>query len=184
MFIVFALAHDNNVPTVRYMKVKVDVESVGSGVMVGSSVSRDDIGYIPYADVVVRTMRKESRGLVNAKNAASLRRREVTGRVDEKFESCAEASGGMTGSAWPLSEPSSFSRFLRRCGSSSLLASVAIGSEDVASLELAGFAGVALADREVEEFDVLSGLTDANDEKKSPFEIEPLYIPLGEKYVL
>lgn len=184
MFRVFALQHDKNVPVVRYMKVKVEVESVGSGVMAGSSVNRDDIGYIPYAEVVVRRMRKDSRGLVKAKNAANLRRSEVAGRVDEKFESCAEASGGMTGSAWLFSEPVSFSRFRRRCGSSSLLASVAIGSEDVASLELTGVAGDSLAGREVEEFDVLSGLADANDEKKSPFEIEPLYSPLGEKYVL
>lgn len=165
------------------MKVKVEVESVGSGVMAGSSVSRDEIGYIPYAEVVVRRMRKDSRGLVKARKAASLRRSEVVGRVDEKFESCAEASGGMTGSAWAFSEPDSFNLFLRRCGSSSLLVSVAIDSEDVASLELVWFAGVLFADWGV-EVDVWSELADANEERRPPFELEPLYNLLGEKYVL
>jgi len=61
------------------MKVKVEVERVGSGVMAGSRVSRDEIGYIPYADVVVRRMRKERRGFVKAKYAANLRRSEVVG---------------------------------------------------------------------------------------------------------
>lgn len=79
MFSVLALQHDKNVPVVRYMKVKVEVERVGSGVMAGSSVSRDEIGYIPYADVVVRRIRKERRGFVNAKYAANLRRSEVVG---------------------------------------------------------------------------------------------------------
>lgn len=165
------------------MKVKVEVESVGSGVMAGSSVSRDEIGYIPYAEVVVRRIRKDSRGLVKARNAANLRRSEVVGRVDEKFESCAEASGGMTGSAGPFSEPNSFSRFLRRCGSSSLLASVAIGLEDVASL-LVWFAGVSFTGWEMGEGDVWSELADANEDRRPPFELEPLYSLFGEKYVL
>lgn len=166
------------------MKVKVDVESVGSGVMAGSSVSRDEIGYIPYAEVVVRRMRKDSRGLVNARNAASLRRSDVVGRVDEKFESCAEASGGMTGSAGPpLPEPDSFSRFLRRCGSSSLFASVAIGSEDVASLGLVLLAKVSFAVWEVDKLDVPSALADANEDRMPPL-VETLYSLLGEKYDL
>lgn len=79
MFSVLALQHDKNVPVVKYMKVKVEVERVGSGVMAGSSVSRDEIGYIPYADVVVRRMRKDRRGFVNAKYAANVRRSEVVG---------------------------------------------------------------------------------------------------------
>jgi hypothetical protein len=49
------------------MKVNVEVERVGSGVMAGSRVSRDETGYIPYADVVVRRTRKDRRGFVNAK---------------------------------------------------------------------------------------------------------------------
>jgi hypothetical protein len=67
MFSVFALQHDRNVPAVRYIRVRVEVESVGSGVMAGSSVSSDEIGYIPYADVVVRTIRKDKRGFVRAR---------------------------------------------------------------------------------------------------------------------
>jgi hypothetical protein len=47
MFIVLALQHDRNVPAVKYMKVRVEVERVGSGVMVGSRTSSDEIGYIP-----------------------------------------------------------------------------------------------------------------------------------------
>lgn len=62
-----ALQHDRNVPAVKYIKVKVEVESVGSGVMAGSRVRREEIGYIPYADVVLSTMRKDSRGFVSAK---------------------------------------------------------------------------------------------------------------------
>ena len=43
------------------------------------------------------------------------------GRVDEKDDNCADASGGMTGSAAllvPFAAASSLSRFLRRWGSS------------------------------------------------------------------
>jgi hypothetical protein len=67
MFNVLALQHDRNVPAVKYIKVKVEVERVGSGVMAGSRARREEFGYIPYADVVLRTMRKDSRGLVKAK---------------------------------------------------------------------------------------------------------------------
>jgi predicted nucleotidyltransferase len=35
--------------------------------MDGSRVSRDEIGYIPYAEVVVRTIRKDNRGFVRAR---------------------------------------------------------------------------------------------------------------------
>jgi hypothetical protein len=49
------------------MKVRVEVERVGSGVMAGSRVSSDEIGYIPYAEVVVRRIRKDRRGLVRAR---------------------------------------------------------------------------------------------------------------------
>lgn len=62
--------------------------------------------------------------------------------MDDRFDNCADASGGMTGSAWPFSEPSSFNRFLRRCGSSSVVFGVAIDSEVTVSVEPAGFAEV------------------------------------------
>lgn len=129
MFSVLALQHDKKVPAVRYIKVRVEVESVGSGVMAGSRVSRDEIGYIPYAEVVVRTIKKESRGFVRARYAANLRRREVVGSVDEKLDSCAEASSGRLGSGVPVALLSSFKRFRRRCGSSDV-ASVAIAADD------------------------------------------------------
>ena len=67
MFSVFALQHERNVPVVRYMNVNVEVESVGSGVMAGSRARREEIGYIPYADVVVSRIKNESRGFVKAK---------------------------------------------------------------------------------------------------------------------
>jgi hypothetical protein len=67
MLIVFALQHDRNVPIVKYMNVRVEVESVGSGVIAGSSARSDEIGYMPYAEVVVRRIRKESRGFVRAR---------------------------------------------------------------------------------------------------------------------
>lgn len=72
------------------------------------------MGYIPYADVVVRRIKKESRGLVRARNAANLRRMEVLGRAEEKFDNCADASSGIEGSACPSLADSSFKRFLRR----------------------------------------------------------------------
>jgi hypothetical protein len=77
-------------------------------------VRREEIGYIPYADVVVNTIRNERRGFVRARNAANLRRREVTGRADERVDSCDEASGGSSDSAASSLAVSSFNRFLRR----------------------------------------------------------------------
>lgn len=133
---VLALQQDRKVPTVRYIKVRVEVESVGSGVIAGSRVSRDEIGYIPYAEVVVRTIKKDSRGFVRARYAANLRRMEVMGSVDEKFDNCAEASSGRLGSGFPVALLSSFKRFRRRCGSSSGVASVAIAADDAVADEL------------------------------------------------
>lgn len=98
--------------------MRVEVESVGRGAIEGSSVSRDEIGYIPYAEVVVRTIRKERRGFVRARNAANLRRSDVAGRSEEMDDSCADASGGITGSARLFPLDSSFKRFLRLWGSS------------------------------------------------------------------
>jgi hypothetical protein len=136
MFSVLALQQERKVPAVRYIKVRVEVESVGSGVMAGSSVSRDEIGYIPYAEVVVRTIKKDSRGFVRARYAANLRRREVVGSVDEKFDNCAEASSGRLCSGCAVASFSSFKRFRRRCGSSSAVASVAIAADDAVADEL------------------------------------------------
>lgn len=67
MLSVLALHEERKVPMVRYRKVRVDVERVGSGAMEGSMVKRDDIGYMPYAEVVVRTIRTERRGFVRAR---------------------------------------------------------------------------------------------------------------------
>lgn len=89
---------------------------MGSGAIDGSRVSSEEIGYIPYAEVVVRTIKKESRGFVRARNAARLRRREDAGRSEDMADSCAEASGGITGSA--LLPDSCLRRFLRLWGSS------------------------------------------------------------------
>ena len=50
----------------------------------------------------MRRIKKESRGFVKARNAANLRRIEVVGRAEEKLDSCADASGGITGSACPF----------------------------------------------------------------------------------
>lgn len=91
----------------------MEVERVGSGAMDGSSVRSVDIGYMPYAEVVVRTIRTERRGLVRARKAAILRRREVVGRAEEKDESCADASGGITCSVELFPVASSFNLFLR-----------------------------------------------------------------------
>jgi hypothetical protein len=137
--------------------------------MAGSRVSRDEIGYIPYAEVVVRRMRKERRGFVNAKYAANLRRSEVVGWAEEKADNCAEASGGMTASGEVFSEPDSFKRFLRRCGNSFCVASAAIGPDDAASVELVGLAEVLLAGWEMEGLDGPSALADAKDEINPPF---------------
>ena len=142
------------------MKVNVEVERVGSGVMAGSRVSRDENGYIPYADVVVRRTRKDRRGFVSAKYAANLRRREVAGCADEKADNCAEASGGMTASGVTLSEPVSFKRFLRRWGNSFCTASAAIDPDEGGSIVLAGCAVVSLADWE-EALDGVSEWADA-----------------------
>lgn len=56
---------------------------------------------------------------MRARNAANLRRRDDAGRSEEMDDSCAEASGGITGSAASFPRASSFRRFRRRCGSSS-----------------------------------------------------------------
>lgn len=67
IFSVLALQEERKVPVVRYKKVRVDVERVGSGAIEGSMVNRDEIGYIPYAEVVVRTIRTDRRGFVRAR---------------------------------------------------------------------------------------------------------------------
>lgn len=106
------------------MNVRVDVERVGSGAMEGSRDRSDEIGYSPYAEVVVRTIRTDRRGFVRARNAANLRRIEVVGREEEKWESCAEASGAISESdvagvpEAAFAASSSFKRFLLLCGNS------------------------------------------------------------------
>lgn len=92
----------------------MEVERVGSGAIVGSRARIEDTGYIPYAEVVESRTKKERRGLVSAKKAANLRRSDVLGSVEEKFDSCAEASGGITGSVPLFCAAASFKRFLRR----------------------------------------------------------------------
>ena len=64
MFSVFAHAQDKKVPVVRNRNVRVEVDRVvwSSGAAEFDSIS--GMGYSEYADVVVRRMRKESRGFV------------------------------------------------------------------------------------------------------------------------
>lgn len=75
----------------------------------------------------------------------------------------------MAASAVPFSEPDSFKRFLRRCGNTFCAASVAIGPDDAASVELAGFVEVSLAGWEMEALDGVSELAEAKDERNPPF---------------
>lgn len=171
MFSVLALQQDRKVPTVRYIKVKVEVESVGSGVMAGSRASRDEIGYIPYAEVVVRTIKKDSRGFVKARYAANLRRREVVGSVDEKFDNCAEASSGRLGSGCPGALLSSFKRLRRRCGSSSGVASVAMAADDAVADELTWLAYGSLGDEDA--FNLLFALEEASEDSRPPLLLDP-----------
>lgn len=183
MFSVLALQQDRNVPTVRYIKVRVEVERVGSGVMAGSRVSRDEIGYIPYAEVVVRTIRKESRGFVRARYAANLRRREVVGSAEENFDSCAEASGGRLPSGSTAALPCSFKRFRRRCGSSSGVASVAIAAGDAAAVdELSSLAVISLGGEEAVE--LLFAFAGASEDNNPTLLFDLSYNRLAERYDL
>jgi hypothetical protein len=63
MFRVFADAMIENVPVVRNRRVRV----LSEGASVTEVLSSAGTGYIEYDAVVVRTMRKARRGLVNAK---------------------------------------------------------------------------------------------------------------------
>lgn len=70
---VLAQAHDKNVPVVRKRKVKVEVERVvcSSGAAEVDRIS--GMGYNEYAEVVVRRIRKESRGFVRERYVANRR---------------------------------------------------------------------------------------------------------------
>lgn len=119
--------------------------------------------------MVVRRIRKDSRGFVRARKAASLRRMEVVGREDEKLDNCAEASSGMAGSAEPFCDACSFKRFLRRCGSSLWLASAPIGPDDATSDGSGELADVSLAGFELRGADALSEFVEAKEEMNPPF---------------
>jgi hypothetical protein len=96
MLSVFADAHVSDVPTVR--KSKVRALRLGVSVIAGDNIA--GTGYNAYADVVVRTMRKDRRGLERARRIEAVRRRELMGREEEIVVNTDDASGGMTGSGF------------------------------------------------------------------------------------
>ena len=100
MFSVFAQAHDKNVPVVRNRNVRVEVDSVvwSSGAAEVDKIS--GIGYSEYADVVVRRMRKESRGFVRDRYVANLLRRMADlGSDVAAVVNCEDASKGSCASS-------------------------------------------------------------------------------------
>jgi hypothetical protein len=120
IFRVFAAAHERKVPDVRNKSVSVDVDNVEvkSGVALLDRIS--GIGYNEYADVVVRRIRKESRGLVSARYVANLRRIVADEGSSVAFVvSCDDASSGKDSFVFTVedcSASSSVRLFLLRCG--------------------------------------------------------------------
>ena len=104
-------------PVVKKRSVSIEVEN---------EVSTDDavedkssgMGYKEYAEVVVRSMRKDNRGFERERNVAILRRKAAdAGMAAAAVVSCDEASKG-NDSSWPDGELSlAFRLFLLRCGS-------------------------------------------------------------------
>jgi hypothetical protein len=100
--------------------------------------------------------------------------------VEEKFDSCAEASRGIADSGCPFSLLSSFKRFLLRCGSSSEIAAVAIVPDEVISDASAGVAEAPSGGLEVD----LAALFGASEDKSPPLLLDPSNNRLAEKYDL
>ncbi len=117
MFKALADAQVKAVPEVRKSRVRADRE--GAAVVAGSR--RVGTGYIAYVAAVVRTIRKESRGLERARHVVRRRRRDAAGSVAEAVVKREGASGGR-GTSAAAAAFSSFNRFLRRCGGSDVCA--------------------------------------------------------------
>ena len=71
----FAEAHDRNVPVVRNRNVRVEVDKVVFASATWLVLDKmSGIGYNEYAEVVVKRIRNESRGLDNDRYVVNLRR--------------------------------------------------------------------------------------------------------------
>ncbi|KAL9602411.1 MAG: hypothetical protein Q9219_001835 [cf. Caloplaca sp. 3 TL-2023] len=114
MFNAFADAEQRAVPEVR--KTRVSVDNDGEDVVSGSKST--GTGYSEYAAAVVRTIKKERRGLDNDRYRENRRRKEDGGRVVDMVDNRDDASGGIKSEAPAAARCSSFRRFRRLCGSS------------------------------------------------------------------
>lgn len=102
---VFAQAQDKKVPVVRKSRVRVEVEKeVSTDEAVVERIS--GIGYKEYAEVVVRRIKKDKRGLVRDKYvAAFLRNVAEVGKEVAAVVNCDEASSGRD-SSWEFADAS------------------------------------------------------------------------------
>jgi hypothetical protein len=94
MFNVFAEAIVRKVPVVR----KASVNVLREGAAVVADCSNAGTGYTLYAAVVVRTIRKLSRGFDSDRYVVNNLRREFEGRFEAAVVNRLEASRGMAGS--------------------------------------------------------------------------------------
>lgn len=90
MLSVFAEAIVKKVPLVRYSNVSV----LSDGAAVADVLSKAGTGYIEYEAVVVRTIRKASRGFDNARYVDTFRLSELIGAAAAACDSVEDASGG------------------------------------------------------------------------------------------
>lgn len=121
MFSALAEAMQEKVPVVRKSRVRV----LSDGASVTDVLRSAGTGYMEYDAVVVRTIRKASRGLDKARYVETSLRIDLAGAAAASRDSVEDASGGR-GLSVPLSAiaASSFKRFRRRCGGSSMAAGV------------------------------------------------------------
>lgn len=136
----FAEAHERKVPDVRKRNVNVEVERVVllSAIDVVDD-NRSDMGYREYADVVVRRIKKESRGFESDRYVANfLRHTAVCGRAAAVVASLEEASKGNCSSfeASVMSCAAFFCCQRRRCGAilSSPRAAFAVATNSASSV--------------------------------------------------
>ena len=94
MLSVFAEAIVRNVPVVR----KASVSVLSDGAAVVADCSNVGTGYTLYAAVVVRTIRKASRGFDSDRYVVNSLRNEFVGSCEAAVVSRFEASNGMAGS--------------------------------------------------------------------------------------
>lgn len=122
MFSALAEAMHEKVPVVRKSRVRV----LSDGASVTDVLNSAGTGYIEYDAVVVRTIRKASRGLDKARYVETSLRKDLAGAAAASRDSVDDASGGRGLSATlPAIAASSFKRFRRRCGGSSIVIDVA-----------------------------------------------------------